>query len=71
MLALKRTWFLVAIGVVAVAEPMLLLHASRHPADFAGVVLAIQAVGALVAFALALRRPADAGTATAVNPELA
>ncbi|MFL5823871.1 MAG: lipopolysaccharide biosynthesis protein [Solirubrobacteraceae bacterium] len=56
MLALKRTRFLVAIGVVAAAEPILLLQASRHPSGFAGVVLAVQAVGAVVAFALALRR---------------
>jgi O-antigen/teichoic acid export membrane protein len=55
MLALKRFWFLIPIGVVAVAEPVFLLHASRKPADFATVVLAVQAVGALVAFALALR----------------
>jgi O-antigen/teichoic acid export membrane protein len=59
LLALKRTWFLVAIGAVAVAEPVLLLQASRQPAGFATVVLAIQALGALLAFAfaLALRRP--------------
>src|SRR5437588_735775 len=56
MLALKRTWFLIAIGAVAIAEPILLLQASRQPAGFATVVLAIQAVGALVAFVLALRR---------------
>jgi O-antigen/teichoic acid export membrane protein len=68
MLALKRTWFLVAVGAVAVAEPVLLLHASRKPANFAAVVLAVQAVGALVAFTLALRRgperapPVPAGT---------
>jgi O-antigen/teichoic acid export membrane protein len=56
MLALKRTLFLVVIGVVAAAEPMLLLQASRQPAGFAAVVLAVQAVGALLAFAMALRR---------------
>jgi O-antigen/teichoic acid export membrane protein len=55
MLALKRTWFLVAIGAVAIAEPFLLLQASRKPAGFAAVVLAVQAVGALLAFAMALR----------------
>jgi O-antigen/teichoic acid export membrane protein len=69
MLALKRTWFLVAIGVVAAAEPVILLQASRKPAGFAAVVLGVQAVGALVAFGLALRGPTDAGTAPAVNPE--
>jgi O-antigen/teichoic acid export membrane protein len=55
MLALKRTWFLIAVGAVAIAEPVLLLNASRRPTGFATVVLAIQAVGALVAFGLALR----------------
>jgi O-antigen/teichoic acid export membrane protein len=69
MLALKRTWFLIAIGVVAAAEPALLLQASRHPAGFAAVVLAVQVVGAVVAFMLALRGHPDADTATAVNPE--
>jgi O-antigen/teichoic acid export membrane protein len=56
MLALKRTWFLIVIGAVAIAEPVLLLNASRKPASFATVVLAVQAVGALLAFAFALRR---------------
>jgi O-antigen/teichoic acid export membrane protein len=56
MLALKRTAFLLAIGVVAIAEPVLLLQASRKPAGFAVVVLTIQAVGALLAFVLALRK---------------
>ncbi len=56
MLALKRTWFLIAVACVAVAEPVLLLHASRRPAGFAAVVLAVQVVGAVVAFGLALRR---------------
>ncbi len=58
MLALKRTWFLIAVGAVAIAEPVLLLHASRKPAGFAAVVLAIQTVGALLAFGLALRHHA-------------
>jgi O-antigen/teichoic acid export membrane protein len=61
MLALKRTWFLLAIGAVAVAEPILLLNASRNPAAFAGVVLAVQAVGAVLAFGLALRNPRHPG----------
>jgi O-antigen/teichoic acid export membrane protein len=68
MLALKRTWFLAVIAVVAIAEPVLLLQASRKPQGFAAVVLAVQAVGAIVAFALALRRD-SAPPATAVNPE--
>ena len=56
MLALKRTWFLIAVAAVAVAEPILLLNASRRPAGFASVVLAVQAAGAVLAFGLALRR---------------
>ncbi|MBV9803598.1 MAG: hypothetical protein JO130_10425 [Solirubrobacterales bacterium] len=55
LLALKRTWFLLAIGLVAVAEPIFLLQASRKPTGFAVVVLAVQLVGALLAFGLALR----------------
>jgi O-antigen/teichoic acid export membrane protein len=70
MLAQRRTWFLFAIGAVAVLEPVLLLQASRKPAGFAGVVLLVQAIGAVIAFALALRRDSKA-TATAVSPELA
>ncbi len=73
MLALKRTWFLIALAVVAAAEPVLLLQASKHPAGFAVVVLCIQAVGALLAFVLALRRDRarrdDTPPATAVSPE--
>jgi O-antigen/teichoic acid export membrane protein len=71
MLALKRTWFLVAIGAVAVVEPILLLHASRHPAAFAGVVLGVQALGAVIALVLALGGRPKTKPATAVNPELA
>ena len=56
MLALKRTRFLIVIAVVAIIEPVLLLQASRKPEGFASVVLAVQVVGALLAFALALRR---------------
>jgi O-antigen/teichoic acid export membrane protein len=55
LLALRRTWFLVVLVLVAVAEPILLLNASHQPKNFAAVVLAIQAVGALVAFGFALR----------------
>jgi O-antigen/teichoic acid export membrane protein len=71
MLALKQTVFLVALGAVAVAEPVLLLQASRYPAGFAAMVLAVQAVGALLAFALALRRSAGVPPAAAVNPKAA
>jgi O-antigen/teichoic acid export membrane protein len=69
MLALKRTWFLVAIAAVAIAEPIFLLQASRKPAGFAAVVLAIQAVGALLAFSIALWRRDSAPPATAATPE--
>jgi len=55
MLALRHAWFLIVVGAVAVAEPILLLNASRRAAGFAAVVLAIQLVGAVLAFALALR----------------
>jgi O-antigen/teichoic acid export membrane protein len=68
MLALKRTWFLIPLAAVAIAEPALLLQASKNPASFAAVVLAIQAVGALLAFAMALRRD-NAPPRTAVSPE--
>jgi O-antigen/teichoic acid export membrane protein len=68
MLALKRTWFLVVLGAVAVAEPVLLLNASHRPAAFAAVVLAVQAVGAVLAFGLALGRRRAPPT-TAVSPE--
>jgi hypothetical protein len=55
MLALKRSWFLIPMAAVAIAEPVLLLNAPRNPAGFAAVVLAVQVVAALVAFTLALR----------------
>ncbi|MHB1568233.1 MAG: lipopolysaccharide biosynthesis protein [Solirubrobacteraceae bacterium] len=54
LLAMRRTWFLAAVSVVAIAEPIFLLNASHKPTSFAAVVLAIQAVGALVAFGFAL-----------------
>ena len=56
MLALHRKWFLPALAVVAVAEPILLLNASKKPTGFATVVLGVQVVGALLAFGMALRR---------------
>ncbi len=62
MLALKRVAFLGAIAAVAVVEPVLLLQAPRHPAAFASVVLGVQAVGAVLAYAMALlKRPAVRG----------
>jgi O-antigen/teichoic acid export membrane protein len=73
MLAMKRTWFLIALGAVAVVEPILLLNASKEPRGFAAVVLAVQAVGALLAFGLALRRgnapPERVVKAEPVKPE--
>ncbi|MDQ6606701.1 MAG: hypothetical protein M3Z06_09175 [Actinomycetota bacterium] len=78
MLALKQRWFLIVVGVVAVAEPIALLNASHRPAAFAAVVLAVQAAAAVLAFGLALRRdgvqppplvppmPADQG----IDPEV-
>jgi O-antigen/teichoic acid export membrane protein len=73
LLALKRTWFLVAIGLVAIAEPILLLHASRAPSSFATVVLGVQVAGALVAWTMALRQgkappPGPPPPAEAVEP---
>jgi O-antigen/teichoic acid export membrane protein len=56
LLAQRRTWFLAALALVAIAEPILLLHASRRPTGFAAVALAIQLAGAIVAYAFALRR---------------
>jgi O-antigen/teichoic acid export membrane protein len=56
MLAQKRTWFLPVLALVAIAEPIALLQASRRPQGFAAVVLAVQVVGAALAFTLALRR---------------
>ncbi|WP_249009937.1 hypothetical protein [Conexibacter sp. DBS9H8] len=61
MLALRRVWFLLALAIVAALEPVLLLDASHRPAAFAAVVLAVQTLGAVLAFTLALlpgpRRP--------------
>jgi O-antigen/teichoic acid export membrane protein len=56
MLALRRVWFLIAIAIVAAVEPVLLLEASKRPAAFASVVLAVQAAGALLAYAVAFGR---------------
>jgi O-antigen/teichoic acid export membrane protein len=58
MLALKRVWFLPALGLVAAVEPILLLQAPKHPASFATVVLLVQLMAAAVAYVAALaRRP--------------
>ncbi len=69
MLALKRTAFLLVVGAVAVAEPVLLLQASRRPAGFATVVLAVQVAGAVLAFGLALRRDSSPPAPAALDPE--
>ena len=58
MLALKRIWFLPALGLVAAIEPILLLQAPERPAAFATVVLFVQLIAAAVAYVAALaRRP--------------
>jgi O-antigen/teichoic acid export membrane protein len=69
MLALKRSAFLIALGVVAVIEPLLLVHASRNAASFAAMVLVVQVIGAVLAYALALRRPGP-DRAYSEQPEL-
>ncbi len=62
MLALKRTWFLIPLALVAIAEPFVLVNGPKQPAGFAATVLAVQAVAAFVAFAMALRRSAPPAT---------
>ena len=60
LLAQHRKWFLAAMALVAIAEPILLLNAPTKPTGFAAVVLGVQIVGAIVAFSFALapdRRP--------------
>jgi O-antigen/teichoic acid export membrane protein len=54
LLALHRKWFLAPMAVVAIAEPILLLNAPSKPTGFAAVVLGVQVVAAIVAFAFAL-----------------
>jgi O-antigen/teichoic acid export membrane protein len=61
MLALKRTWFLVPLGLVAIAEPFVLAHGPKHPTGFAAVVLAVQVVAAVLAFVIALARDGASG----------
>jgi O-antigen/teichoic acid export membrane protein len=67
MLALKRTRFLLVVGLVAIAEPILLLNAPRHATGFAAVVLGVQAVGAVLAYGLALR-PEGRSSASPPDP---
>lgn len=62
LLALRRTLFLLPLGAIAIAEPILLLTvAPSSPNGFAAVVLAVQAVAAAIALVLALLRTARAG----------
>jgi O-antigen/teichoic acid export membrane protein len=68
MLALRRTFFLIVLGAVAVAEPILLLNAPRDATGFAAVVLGVQAVGAALAYFLALRP--DKSPSPALSAEL-
>ena len=61
LLALRRTAFLAPLGALALAEPVLLLTAAPSTPDgFAAVVLAVQAVAAVVALGLAFARPSPA-----------
>jgi hypothetical protein len=61
LLGLRRRWFAAALGVVAVAEPILL--AGAHDLErFAAVVLGVQAVAAMVLLGIA------AVTRTAASP---
>jgi O-antigen/teichoic acid export membrane protein len=69
MLAMKRTWFLLLVGLVAAAEPIALLNASHKPTSFAGVVLAVQAVAAVVVFACALRSDKAPAAPPALPPD--
>ncbi|MBS1870722.1 MAG: hypothetical protein JSS99_13785 [Actinobacteria bacterium] len=62
LLALRHTAFLAPLGAIALAEPVLLLTvAPSSPAGFAAVVLALQALAAVVALGLAFSRTARAG----------
>jgi O-antigen/teichoic acid export membrane protein len=70
LLALRRTWFLIPVAAVAIAEPVLLLTvAPSRPSGFATVVLAVQGAAAALTLGLALRErapvPALAPTALA------
>ena len=59
LLALRRTGFLLPLGAIAVAEPILLLTvAPSNPDGFAVVVLSVQALAAVVALGLAFARGA-------------
>ena len=55
MVALERTAFLWVLGVVAVAEPLLLGFANLTLVPFAAVVLAVQCAGAALLLTIGLR----------------
>lgn len=58
LLALRRTRFLIPLGLVAAAEPVLLLTvAASDPPGFAALLLAVQAVAAALALAMAFAPP--------------
>ncbi len=62
LLALRRTAFLAPLGAIALAEPVLLLTAAPDTPDgFAAIVLALQALAAVVALVLAFTRTVPAG----------
>lgn len=62
LLALRRTTFLLPLGAIALAEPILLLTAApANPNGFAAVVLGVQALAAVVALGLAFTRTGRAG----------
>lgn len=62
LLALRRTAFLLPLGAIALAEPVLLLTvAPSNPDGFAAVVLTLQALAAVVALGLAFARGVPAG----------
>jgi O-antigen/teichoic acid export membrane protein len=62
LLALRRTAFLLPLGALALAEPILLVTAAPSTPDgFAAVVLAVQAFAAAIALGLAFARRAPAG----------
>ena len=52
LLGLRQRWFIAALALVAIAEPVLLLSADDLE-SFAGAVLAVQAVGAALVLAVA------------------
>jgi O-antigen/teichoic acid export membrane protein len=62
LLAQRRTAFLIPLGLIALAEPVLLVTAAPGTPDgFAAVVLALQALAAAVGLALAFTRTTPAG----------